>query len=57
MVALLESSGLRVTRVEGYVGLHRHPWFVREPLRFLGRVWPSLFAIQIVLTAEPRTLR
>jgi len=26
---------------------------VREPLRFLGRAWPSLFAIQIVLSAEP----
>jgi len=26
---------------------------VREPLRWLGRAWPSLFAIQIVLEAVP----
>lgn len=52
MAAFVESAGLRVTQVEGYVGLHQYPWIVREPLRFLGRVWPSLFAIQIVLTAE-----
>lgn len=52
MLALLEEAGLRVLRVDGYVGLHRHPWFIREPLRMLGRVWPSLFAIQIVLEAE-----
>ncbi|TLX20896.1 class I SAM-dependent methyltransferase [Thermomonas fusca] len=52
MVALLEGAGLRVVRVDGYVGLHRYPWFIREPLRMLGRTWPSLFAIQIVLEAE-----
>lgn len=52
MLQLIESVGLRVTRVEGYVGLHKYPWIVREPLRLLGRAWPSLFAIQIVLTAE-----
>lgn len=51
MVALVESVGLRVIRIDGYVGLHRHPWIVREPLRWLGRTWPSLFAIQIVLEA------
>lgn len=55
MVALFENAGLRVTRVEGYVGLHQYPLLVRAPLRFLGRVWPSLFAIQIVLVGEPTT--
>lgn len=55
MVALAEGSGLRVIRVEGYVGLHKYPALIREPLRFLGRVWPSLFAIQIVLEAVPMT--
>jgi len=53
MVQLVESAGLRVVRIDGYVGLHKHPWFVREPLRWLGRAWPSLFAIQIVLEAVP----
>ncbi|HEY0661558.1 MAG TPA: methyltransferase domain-containing protein [Lysobacter sp.] len=52
MVALVEGAGLRVTRIDGYVGLHKYPTLVREPLRLLGRVWPSLFAIQIVLDAE-----
>ena len=52
MVALVEGAGMRVTRVEGYVGLHKYPWIVREPLRFMGRIWPTMFAIQIVLTAE-----
>lgn len=51
MVALVEGAGLRVVRIDGYVGLHKHPWLLREWLRFLGRVWPSLFAIQIVLEA------
>lgn len=51
MVQLVEGAGLRVVRIDGYVGLHKHPWFVREPLRWLGRVWPSLFAIQIVVEA------
>ena len=51
MVALIEGTGLQVVRVDGYVGLHKHRWFVREPLRWLGRVWPSMFAIQIVLEA------
>ncbi len=53
MVALIEGAGLRVVRIEGYVGLHKYPWLVREPLRWLGRAWPSLFAIQIVLEAVP----
>lgn len=57
MIQLVENAGLRVTRVEGYVGLHKYPWLVREPLRLLGRAWPSLFAIQIVLTAEPASHR
>ena len=53
MVAFVESAGLRVTGIKGYVGLHQYPWIVREPLRFLGRAWPSMFAIQIVLEAVP----
>lgn len=53
MVELVEGAGLRVVRIDGYVGLHKHPWIVREPLRWLGRVWPNLFAIQIVLEAVP----
>jgi len=52
MIQLVESAGLRVMSVEGYVGLHKYPWIVREPLRFLGRAWSSLFAIQIVIRAE-----
>lgn len=52
MVALAQGAGLSVVRIEGYVGLHRYPWLVREPLRWLGRAWPSLFAIQIVLETE-----
>lgn len=55
MVALAEGAGLRVLRIDGYVGLREHPWIVREPLRWLGRIWPSLFAIQIVLEAVPAT--
>ncbi|MEW9624244.1 class I SAM-dependent methyltransferase [Rhodanobacter geophilus] len=53
MIALIEGAGLRVVRIDGYVGLHKYPALIREPLRFLGRVWPSLFAIQIVLEAVP----
>lgn len=52
MIGLVEAAGLRVSRIDGYVGLHAYPWIVREPLRFLGRLWPSLFAIQIVLSAQ-----
>ena len=51
MIELIESVGLRVTHIEGYVGLHKYPWIIREPLRLLGRMWPSMFAIQIVLSA------
>lgn len=51
MIQLVEGVGLCVTHVDGYVGLHKHPWIVREPLRFLGSLWPSMFAIQIVLNA------
>jgi 2-polyprenyl-3-methyl-5-hydroxy-6-metoxy-1,4-benzoquinol methylase len=53
MVALIEGAGLRVVRIDGYVGLHQYPAIIREPLRLLGRAWPSLFAIQIVLEAVP----
>ena len=53
MVALIENAGLHVVRVDGYVGLHKYPAIIREPLRLLGRAWPSLFAIQIVLEAVP----
>ena len=56
MVNLAESAGLRVVRIEGYVGLHKCPKIVREPLRWLGRAWPSLFAIQIVLEAVPASV-
>lgn len=52
MIQLIEGAGLRVTSVDGYVGLHKYPRIAREPLRFLGRVWPNLFAIQIVICAE-----
>lgn len=52
MIELAQDVGLRVIRIDGYVGLNRYPWIIREPLRFLGRVWPSLFAIQIVLSAN-----
>lgn len=51
MVSLIEGAGLRVVRIDGYVGLHKYPWLIREPLRWLGRTRPSLFAIQIVLEA------
>lgn len=54
MIELVEGVDLCVTRVDGYVGLHKHPWVIREPLRFLGRLWPSMFAIQIVLNARAR---
>ena len=53
MVALIEGAGLRVIHIDGYVGLHKHPWIIREPMRWLGRIWPSLFAIQIVIEAVP----
>lgn len=54
MVAMIERAGLRVVRIDGYVGLWGYAWIVREPLRLLGRAWPSLFAIQIVLRAQPK---
>lgn len=55
MIQFVESAGLQVTSVDGYVGLQKYPWIVREPLRLLGRAWPSLFAIQIVLGADNRS--
>lgn len=51
MIALVESAGLRVVQLHGYVGLKNYPAIIRQPLRWLGRVWPSLFAIQIVVEA------
>lgn len=51
MILLIEGAGLRVVRIDGYVGLYKYPWLIREPLRLLGRTWPSLFAIQIVFEA------
>ena len=36
--------------------LHKCPRLIREPLRWLGRAWPSLFAIQIVLEAVPAVI-
>jgi 2-polyprenyl-3-methyl-5-hydroxy-6-metoxy-1,4-benzoquinol methylase len=57
MIQLIEGVGLKVARVDGYVGLQKYPWVVRAPLRFLGRIWPSLFAIQIVLSASFRGKR
>lgn len=55
MVALIESAGLHVIRIDGYVGLHKYPWVIRKPVRWLGRIWPSLFAIQIVIEAAMPT--
>jgi 2-polyprenyl-3-methyl-5-hydroxy-6-metoxy-1,4-benzoquinol methylase len=52
MIKLVEGVDLSVTRLEGYVGLHKYPWIIREPFRLLGRLWPSMFAIQIVLSAR-----
>lgn len=54
MVDMLESAGLEVLAINGYVGLYKQPWLIRAPLRMLGRLWPSLFAIQIVLEARHR---
>lgn len=54
MLALMEDCGFRVEWLHGYVGLSGYPWYVRRPLRWLGRVWPTLFAIQIVLCGTPR---
>lgn len=53
MLSLLQRAGLSPERVHGYVGLYNYPWAVREPLRWLARYWPSLFAIQIVIEARP----
>jgi 2-polyprenyl-3-methyl-5-hydroxy-6-metoxy-1,4-benzoquinol methylase len=55
MIALLEESGLRLIRIDGYVGLKGYPWIISFLMRNLAHLWPSLFAIQIVLEAEKAT--
>ena len=52
MIELLREAGYDVEWIEGYVGLSGYPWIIRAPLRWLGKVWPSLFAIQIVASAK-----
>jgi SAM-dependent methyltransferase len=51
MRGLMQDAGLDVEWTRGYVGLNNYPAIVRIPLRWLGKVWPSMFAIQIVMGA------
>jgi 2-polyprenyl-3-methyl-5-hydroxy-6-metoxy-1,4-benzoquinol methylase len=53
MIQMLQEAGYRVEWSRGYVGLSGYPWIVREPLRWLGSAWPSMFAIQLVACATP----
>ena len=51
---LIDQSCFDLLWIRGYVGLVNSPWIIRVPARWLGRVWPSLFAIQIVVAAKLR---
>jgi SAM-dependent methyltransferase len=46
---LLGDCGFEHAYTRGYVGLANYPAPIRILARWLGRVWPSLFAIQIVV--------
>lgn len=48
LIKMLIECGYELEWCKGYVGLSSYRWLVREPLRWLGKVWPSLFAIQLV---------
>lgn len=52
MIEMIQACGLSVQSVQGYVGLRTYPWFVKIAMRWLGRMWPTMFAIQIVISAE-----
>lgn len=52
MLKLVEDCGLHFEWTRGYVGLRNYPWFIRDTLRLLGRIWPTMFAIQIVISAR-----
>ncbi len=52
IVRLLGDCGFHHAWTRGYVGLANYPAPVRMLARWLGRMWPSLFAIQIVVCAQ-----
>lgn len=49
--SLVEKSGYRITFIGGYSLVKDHFFY----LRFLGRLIPSLFALQLLISAEPLT--
>jgi methionine biosynthesis protein MetW len=52
MNEMFNSSGLRVLDQKGFVGLKNYRAFIRIPLLWLAKIWPSLFAIQIITRLE-----
>lgn len=52
MLALVESADLKLTQAYGFSGLYNYSPAIRLPARWLARLWPALFAIQIVMEAE-----
>lgn len=41
-------NGMKICETRPYIGIRNFPPPVRESMRFLARLWPSLFALQIV---------
>ncbi len=54
MQKFLHNNQLRIIRTDPYIGIKNRHFIIRNTLKFLAKIWPSLFALQAVFLTAPK---
>lgn len=52
MKELLKGANLNIVEEYGYCALNNYPYIIKDVLRFLAKIKPSMFAMQIIFTVK-----
>lgn len=52
MTKFFQKNQLRIIRIDPYIGIKNRHFLIRNTLRFFAKIWPSLFALQIVFLLQ-----
>jgi hypothetical protein len=52
MQKFLQTTQLRIIRIDPYIGIKNRHFIIRNTLRFLAEIWPGLFALQVVFLVD-----
>ena len=50
----LHKNQLKIIRFDPYIGIKNRNLMIRNTLRFLAKIWPSLFALQMVFLLQDK---